>query len=98
MTPIDPFHVMTPYGPATCIGVLSHLEDVEWATFNNATQEMWFWTNPHIRRRINATNGFPAYSPFTRLNPVHRANIKRYIDNGWLPPDYDPAKPETWRL
>jgi hypothetical protein len=69
MTPIEPFHVMTPYGPATCIGVLSHLEDVEWATFNNATQEMWFWTNPYIRRRINSTNGFSAYSPFTRLNP-----------------------------
>jgi hypothetical protein len=98
MTPIEPFHVMTPYGPATCIGVLADLEDVEWATFNNATQEMWFWTNPHIRRRINSTNGFFAYSPFTRLNTVHLANIARYVANGWLPGDYDPAKPETWRL
>lgn len=89
---------MTPYGPATCIGVLDTLDDVEWPTFLEATQEMWFWRNPHIRRRINSTNGLLSYSPFTRLNAVHFRQIKRYIDNGWLPADYDPTKPETWRL
>lgn len=88
---------MTPYGLATCIGMLDQ-DDVEWPTWNEATQEMWFWRNPHIRRRINATNGLLTYSPFTRLNRVHVRHIRRYIENGWLPSDYDPSKPETWPL
>ena len=95
--PIDPFPVMTPYGPATCIGVYA-ADDVEWATFNEKTQEMWFFTNPNIRRRCNATNARRSYSGFTHVNAVHRMHIKRYIENGWLPADYDPAKPETWPL
>lgn len=95
--PIEPFPVMTPYGPATCIGCYPS-DDCEWATFNEQTQEMWWFTNPNIRRRCNATNTRRSYSPFTQLNKIHRAHIKRYIENGWLPADYDPLKTETWPL
>lgn len=94
---INPFPVMTPYGPATCIGC-SPSDDCEWATFNEKTQEMWWWTNVNLRRRCNATNGRKLYSPFTMLNKVHLVHIKRYIDNGWLPADYDPLNIDTWPL
>jgi len=94
---IEPFPVMTPYGPATCIGLYPN-DDCEWATFNEKTQEMWWWSNVNLRRRCNATNGRKLYSPFTMLNKVHLTHIKRYIENGWLPADYDPLKPETWPL
>ena len=94
---IDDFPVMTPYGPATCVGVYPS-DDCEWATFNETTQEMWWFQNMHIRRRCNATNARGGYSPFAKLNRVHHVHIKRYIDNGWLPADYDPLKTETWPL
>lgn len=97
LTPLEKFPVMTPYGPATCIGMLD-ADNVEWPTWNERTQEMWFFGNPNIRRRVNATNGLLSYSPFTRLNRVHLFHIKRYIEFGWLPRDYDPAKVETWPL
>lgn len=96
-TPLEDFPVMTPYGPATCIGVFPS-DNSDWATFNERTQEMWWFPNQLIRRRCNATNGRRGYSPFTLLNDVHRLHIKRYIDNGWLPPGYDPLKVETWPL
>ena len=94
---LDPFPVMTPYGPATCIGVYSS-DDCEWATWNERTQEMWWFTNQNIRRRLNATNSRKSYSPFTQLNAVHQIHIQRYIENGWLPNNYDPTKVETWIL
>lgn len=96
-TPMVEFPVMTPYGPASCIGMLE-ADSIEWPTWNERTQEMWFFTNPNIRRRTNATNGLLSYSPFTRLNRVHLFHIKRYVANGWLPANYDPLKTETWPL
>lgn len=61
---------------------------------------MWWFINQNIRRRRYATNGRRgySYSPFTLLNDMHRLHIKRYVENGWLPADYDPLKPETWPL
>lgn len=94
---MEEFPVMTPFGTAGCIGVLLQDNDL-WMTWNDRTQEMWCFTNPNIRRRINASNGLRSYSPFTQLNRVHLHHIKRYIANGWLPADYDPLKPETWPL
>jgi hypothetical protein len=95
--PIDPFPVMTPYGPATCIGLYPS-DDCEWATFNERTQEMWWFKNEYIRRRCNVTNGRESYSPFARINKVQRMHIERYIRNGWLPADYDPLNTETWPM
>lgn len=94
---MEEFPVMTPYGPATCVGV--HTSDnCEWACWIERTQEMWWFGNENVRRRCNATNGRRSYSPFYRINDSHRMHIRRYIDNGWLPADYDPAKTETWPL
>lgn len=94
---IDDFPVMTPYGPATCIGVYPN-DDCQWATWNERTQEMWWFPNQLIRRRCNATNSRKGYSPFMNLNKVHLFHIQRYVDNGWLSKDYDPTKIETWPL
>lgn len=94
---VDPFAVFTPYGPATCIGVYPS-DDCEWATFNERTQELWWFINQNIRRRISATNGRRGYSGFMALSPVHMMHIKRYVDNGWLPENYDPTNPSTWPL
>lgn len=94
-TPIEPFSVMTPLGPATCIGCYPS-DDCEWATWNERTQEMWWFTNMNIRRRLTATNGRRSYSGFTQLNAVHLKHIERYVENGWLPEVYDPADPRTW--
>ena len=94
---LEPFSVMTPLGPATCIGCYPS-NDCEWATWNERTQEMWWWINQNIRRRLSSTNGRRNYSPFTLLNDVHRMHIQRYIENGWLPRNYDPLQVETWPL
>lgn len=98
MTPLNPFPVITPLGPATCVGIISDLDDVEWVTFIEATQEPWFWRNPYIRRRRNVTNCLMETSPFSNINPVLAKQIERYKANGWLPKDYDPSRPETWKL
>lgn len=98
MTPLDHFPVITPLGPATCIGVVSNMDDVEWVTFIESTQEPWFWRNPYIRRRRNVTNCLMDTSPFSNINPALLQQIERYKRNGWLPENYDPSKPETWKL
>jgi len=96
MTPLDPFPVITPLGPAVCTGVLAHLDDVEWVTWILATGEPWFWRNPHIRLRQNVTNGLRSTSPFRGLNAATMAQIERYKANGWLPAGYCPLDPRTW--
>lgn len=98
MTPLNPFPVITPLGPATCVGILSDLDDVEWVTFIDSTQEPWFWLNPYIRRRRNVTNGLMKTSPFANINLALQQQIDRYKQNGWLPAAYDPLKTETWPL
>lgn len=85
MTPLDQFPVLTPLGPAICIGVLADLDDVEWVTFIISTGEPWFWRNPHIRLRPNVTNGYGKASPFINLNEHVLKQIERYKQNGWLP-------------
>lgn len=98
MKPFPPFSVMTPYGLGTCFALDPDGSDLEWATWNERTQELWCFRNPYIRRRVNASNALQGYSPFTRLNRVHLRHIRRYIENGWLPADYDPGNTETWPL
>lgn len=98
MTPLDHFPVITPLGPATCIGIVSNLDDVEWVTFIDSTQEAWFWRNPYIRRRRNVTNCLVTTSPFSNINIALAKQIKRYIQNGWLPENYDPTITDTWKL
>lgn len=98
MTPLEAFPVITPLGVATCIGILDGLDDVEWPCWIEATQEMWFFRNPMIRRRPNVTNGITSISPFARINAPLQRQIDRYKASGWLPPDFDPAKVETWRF
>lgn len=93
----EEFPVFTPYGPATCFAVFPN-SDCEWATFNEATQELWWFQNKHIRRRISATNARRAYSPFVQLNPIHIRHIKRYVASKYLPENYDPSDVETWPL
>lgn len=92
------FPVITPLGPAICIGILDDLDDVEWVTFIIATGEPWFWRNPYIRLRRNVTNGLTTTSPFANINIALQNQIERYKKNGWLPLNYDPTQPETWRL
>jgi hypothetical protein len=98
MTPLPHFPVITPLGPATCVGILDDQDDVEWVTWILATGEPWLWRNPHVRLRRNVTNGLLATSPFSGLNEPTLKQIERYKQNGWLPANYDPGKPETWRL
>jgi hypothetical protein len=98
MIPLDHFPVITPLGPATCVGIVSNLDDVEWVTFIDSTQEPWFWRNPYIRRRRNVTNCLMTTSPFSNINPVLQAQIDRYKRSGWLPENYEASKPETWKL
>lgn len=98
MTPLEPFPVMTPLGPAVCTGILDDLDDVEWLTWVLATGEPWFWRNPHIRLRRNVTNGLLTSSGFTGLNEVALRQIERYRTKGWLPAGYQPDDPTTWKL
>jgi hypothetical protein len=98
MTPLPHFPVLTPLGPAVCVGILAEQDDVEWVTFILATGEPCFWRNPHIRLRRNVTNGLMQSSPFSHLNEAVLAQIERYKHNGWLPAQYSPGDPETWRL
>jgi hypothetical protein len=98
VTPLDPFPVTTPLGPAVCIGIISNLDDVEWVTFIDSTQEPWFWRNPYIRRRRNVTNCLMTVSPFCNINVALQAQIDRYKANGWLPRDYDAGNVATWKI
>lgn len=98
LTPLDHFPVLTPLGPATCVGIIDEQDDVEWVTFILATGEPWFWRNPHLRLRRNATNGLLTSSGFSGINEAVMKHVDRYKANGWLPADYATDKPETWRL
>lgn len=98
MTPLEHFPVITPLGPATCIGIISDADDVEWVTFIESTQEPWFWRNPYIRRRRNVTNCLMETSAFSNINPVLQKQIDRYKKSGWLPANYDAGDVTTWRL
>lgn len=98
MTPLDHFAVLTPLGPATCIGICADLDDPEWACWIERTQEMWWFGNRLIRRRPNVTNDRAGVSPFDQLNPPLLVQIERYKKNGWLPPGYDPSDVATWSL
>jgi hypothetical protein len=98
MTPLEHFPVITPLGPATCIGIVSNLDDTEWVTFIESTQEPWFWRNPYIRRRRNVSNCYMTTSPFSNINEVLGKQIERYKNNGWLPSNYDPSDVTTWKL
>ena len=98
MTPLPHFPVMTPLGPAVCVGILADLDDPEWVTWILATGEPWFWRNPSIRLRRNVTNGLRASAPFDKINATVMKQIERYKQNGWLPADYSPEHPESWPL
>lgn len=84
MTPLEPFDVLTPLGPAKCVGICDEGNTVEWVTFIKATGEPWFWRNPHVRMSWDATSGLGGPSPFTNLSEKIERHIKRYKDNGWL--------------
>ena len=85
MTPLEPFEVITPLGPAECRGVVDGTENVEWVTFIKATGEPWFWRNPEIRLAPCITAGRPAVSPFPPPSAKLAREIARYKANGWLP-------------
>lgn len=84
MTPLPPFDVLTPLGPATCIGICNDSDNVEWVTFIKSTGEPWFWRNYHIRSWPSVTNARPEPSPFTHINMLLAEQISRYKQNGWL--------------
>ncbi len=84
MTPLSPFDVLTPLGPATCIGIVDETDEIEWVTFVKATGEPWFFRNPHVRLAVTVTSGRTAVSPFTDISPALQRQIDRYKTNGWL--------------
>lgn len=88
---------MTPLGPAECV-ILSPGDDDEWCCWIAATQEVWWFRNPFIRRRRNVSNGFYTSSPFSKINKPLQRQIERYKKNGWLPANYNPEDIETWPL
>ena len=96
LSAVEPFHVMTPLGPAIVTHCFADCEDPEWVTWIKATGECFWWTNRHIRRAPNVTNGLPGVSPFGPLNSVTHAHIQRYRAAGWLPLGFDPSDPSTW--
>jgi len=98
MTPLEPFDVLTPLGPASCTGVISDAEDPLWCCWIESTLEVWWFDNKHVRLRRNVSNVYMSVSPFSYVNPVLQRQIDRYIANGWLPKDYDATKVETWKL
>jgi len=97
LTRLSDFHVFTPLGKAICVGVFADAEDPEWVTWITATGEPWWWTGRHIRRAPNITNALPGVSGFPPLNPETWGHIVRYKTKGYLPMDFDPADPSTWR-
>lgn len=84
MTPLDPFDVITPLGPAICVGLVDDTDNVEWVTFIKSTGEPWFWRNPDIRLLGDATSGRPDVSPFDKPSAKVARQIARYKKNGWL--------------
>jgi len=98
MTPLEPFAVITPLGPASCTGVISDVEDPQWCCWINSTLEVWWFDNRHMRIRRNVTNTMMSVSPFSFINAPLQKQIERYIANGWLPKDYDPTNVDTWKL
>jgi hypothetical protein len=84
MTQLDCFDVLTPLGPAFCIGIVDDTDAVEWVTFIKSTGEPWFWKNPQIRMLFDATSGLGDPSPFVDLSEKVKRHIERYKKNGWL--------------
>lgn len=84
MTPLDRFDVLTPLGPAICIGIVDDTDAVEWVTFIKSTGEPWFWKNPQIRIQFDVTSGYSLPSPFTDISDQLQRQIDRYKKNGWL--------------
>lgn len=85
MTPLPDRNVLTPLGPAICIGVCADSEIIEWATFIKSTGEPWFWRNQNIRLDPEVTSGRPNVSPFPPPSATLAHHIDRYRRNGWLP-------------
>jgi hypothetical protein len=85
MLSIPDRNVLTPLGPAVCVGVVCDSEIVEWITFIKATGEPWFWRNQYIRLDPEVTSGRPGVSPFPPLSKGLQAHVERYKQNGWLP-------------
>lgn len=98
MTPLDEIPVFTPLGPAICFGVNAHVANPVWACWIESTQELWWFNNRHIRRRITVTTGNIGVSPFSYINVKLRQHIARYVACGWLPEGYDPEDVKTWKL
>lgn len=97
LSPVDPFHAMTPLGPAIVTHCYAETEDPEWVSWIKATGECFWWTNRHVRRAANVTNALPAVSAFSDVNAAAWKQIDRYIRAGWLPQGYDPADVSTWK-
>lgn len=84
MTPLPHFDVVTPLGPAVCVGILDDTDNVEWVTFIKATGEPWFWRNPDIRRATDITQGRHSVSPFRPPGAELLKHTERYKKAGWL--------------
>lgn len=86
MTPLPPFDVLTPLGPAECIGVVADGDRPEWVCFIHATGEPWWFPNQLVRRFPWASYPERGVSPFspTHINAKLAAAILRYQDKGWL--------------
>jgi len=89
--------VVTPLGPATLFAAADGSRP-KWACWIDSTQELFFFDNIHVRRRPTVTDPYMRISPFCHLNRKINEQIARYIQNGWLPADYDPEKVETWKI
>lgn len=100
MTPLDETPVVTPLGVATLFGVNSNVANPVWACWIDSTQELWWFGNPHVRRRPTVTDSphTQRISGFTHINTKLYSQIARYVQHGWLPENYDPADPRTWQL
>jgi hypothetical protein len=89
MTPLEPFDVITPLGPAVCIGVVADIPIPEWVTFIKSTGEPWFWRNHSIRLDPQVTSGHPSPSPFGPPSATLSKHLARYKAHGWLAEDHD---------
>ena len=90
MTPLEPFDVLTPLGPAVCIGICGENGDFpEWVTFIKRTGEPWFWRNHSMRLAPQVTRGYRGPSPFGLPSEPLAKHIARYKTAGYLPEDHD---------
>lgn len=81
-----PFDVLTPLGPAECIGIVWDSDRPEWLCFIHLTGEPWFLPNQLIRRYPWASYPERGSSKFEErhMNKRMRDAVQRYRDAGFI--------------